>query len=93
MIITPKDLRLNLYNDKVLKAWRANIDIQYVLDPYACAMYIVSYISKSQRGMSALLYAAAKEAILRIKQYAEEQGEDPDTKILDAQSKITLSQM
>ena len=59
---TPKDIRLNLYNDKVLKAWKANIDIQFILDPYACAMYIVSYISKSQRGMSSLLYAAAKEA-------------------------------
>jgi len=45
-----------------LKAWKANIDIQFVLDPYACAMYIVSYISKSQRGMSNLMHAAAKEA-------------------------------
>ena len=58
----PKDIRVNLYSETVLRAWKANIDIQFVLDPYACAMYIVSYISKSQRGMSALLYAAAKEA-------------------------------
>lgn len=53
---------MNLYNKNILQAWRANIDIQFVLDPYACAMYIVSYISKSQRGMSNLLHAAAKEA-------------------------------
>ena len=38
------------------------MDIQIVLDPYTCAMYIVTYISKSQRGMSNLLYLAAKEA-------------------------------
>ena len=36
-------------------AWRANMDIQFVLDVYACAMYIVSYISKAQKGMSGLL--------------------------------------
>ncbi|WAQ97355.1 hypothetical protein MAR_030045 [Mya arenaria] len=58
----PNEIRENLYNDVVLKAWKANTDIQFVLDPYACAMYIVSYISKSQRGMSNLMHAAAKEA-------------------------------
>eukprot|EP00105_Crassostrea_gigas_P014661 XP_011431404.1 PREDICTED: uncharacterized protein LOC105331065 [Crassostrea gigas] len=56
------DMRVNSYNSVVLDAWKANIDIQYILDPYACAMYIVSYISKSQRGMSDLLNRAAKEA-------------------------------
>jgi len=38
------------------------MDIQYVLDAYSCAVYIVSYIAKSQRGMSNLLFHAAKEA-------------------------------
>ncbi|XP_062614811.1 uncharacterized protein LOC134276593 [Saccostrea cucullata] len=59
---SPCDMRVNSYNSVVLNAWKANIDIQYILDPYACAMYIVSYISKSQRGMSDLLNRAAKEA-------------------------------
>ncbi|XP_062569080.1 uncharacterized protein LOC134231172 [Saccostrea cucullata] len=59
---SPCDMRVNSYNSVVLDAWKANIDIQYILDPYACAMYIVSYISKSQRGMSDLLNRAAKEA-------------------------------
>ena len=45
-----------------VKGWQANIDIQFILDPYACAMCIVSYISKSQRGMSNLMHVAAKEA-------------------------------
>ena len=33
-----------------------------LLDPYACAMYIVSYINKSQKGTSAVLDQATKEA-------------------------------
>ena len=38
------------------------MDIQFVLDVYACAMYIVSYISKAQKGMSQLLQRAYEEA-------------------------------
>ena len=38
------------------------MDIQYVLDPYACAVYILSYITKGQRGMSELLRKACEEA-------------------------------
>ncbi|XP_061173536.1 uncharacterized protein LOC133182702 [Saccostrea echinata] len=58
----PCEIRVNPYMKNVLSAWRANHDLQFVLDPYACAMYIVSYISKSQRGMSNLLDQACKEA-------------------------------
>ena len=58
-----KDMRINLFNEGILLAWKANRDIQIVLEPYGCASYIVGYISKSQRGdMSARLDAAAKEA-------------------------------
>ena len=52
---TPNELRINNYNPACLSAWRANIDIQYVLDVYACAVYIVNYISKAQKGLSELL--------------------------------------
>ena len=38
---SPNELRINNYNPTCLLAWRANMDIQYVLDVYACAMYIV----------------------------------------------------
>ena len=51
----PSEVRINNYNLTGLKPWRPNMDIQFILDPYACAMYIVSYISKSQRGLSNLL--------------------------------------
>ena len=41
----PNELRISNYNPTSLSAWRANMDIQFVLDVYACAMYIVSHIS------------------------------------------------
>ena len=59
---TPNELRVNNYNAPCLSAWRANMDIQFVLDVYACAVYIVNYISKAQKGMSELLRQACTEA-------------------------------
>ena len=35
---SPNELRINNYNPACLRAWRANMDIQYVLDVYACAV-------------------------------------------------------
>ena len=52
---SPNELRINNYNPACLRAWRANMDIQYVLDVYACAVYQVKYISKGQKGMSELM--------------------------------------
>jgi len=57
----PNELRINNYNPACLSAWRANMDIQFVLDVYACAVYIVNYISKAQKGMSELLREACDE--------------------------------
>ena len=59
---SPSEIRINCYNPHLLKAWRANMDIQFVLDPYSCAVYILSYITKGQRGMSKLLRKACEEA-------------------------------
>lgn len=59
---SPNEVRINAYNPILLKCWQANMDIQFILDPYACAVYIVSYISKGQRGMSNLLRHACEEA-------------------------------
>lgn len=56
------EIRINSYNTLMLKCWQANIDVQFVLDAYSCASYIVSYISKGQRGMSNLMCSALKEA-------------------------------
>lgn len=32
--------------------FRSNVDIQYVLDPYACVAYVLDYINKSDKGLS-----------------------------------------
>ena len=38
------------------------MDIQFIVDPYACVTYIVSYMAKGCRGMSKLLQLACEEA-------------------------------
>ena len=57
----PSSQWINSYNTSVLKTWHANIDIQYIVDPYACIMYVTSYMMKSERAMSDLLCKVAKE--------------------------------
>ncbi len=58
----PNATRINAYNKHILQTWQANMDMQFITDPYACAMYIISYISKGQRGMSDLLRRACDDA-------------------------------
>ena len=53
---------INPYNAELLQAWQANIDIQFILDIYACAKYCVGYILKSDGGVSKLLQAVIDEA-------------------------------
>lgn len=36
----PCETRVNNYNTIALKCWEANMDIQFILDPYACVSYI-----------------------------------------------------
>ena len=45
-----------------IHVWKANHDIQYVLDPYSCVVYICDNLMKNNKGMSKLLETAAKEA-------------------------------
>ena len=59
---SPNELRINNHNVPCLSAWRANMDIQFILDVYACAVYITNYISKAKKGMSELLRQACTEA-------------------------------
>ena len=56
----PSETWINNYNPDVLKIWQANMDIQYVLDPYACVMYIASYMVKGERAMTELLTHVSK---------------------------------
>jgi hypothetical protein len=58
---SPYEIRVNPYNKHLLLATRANMDIQFIMDVYACAKYIASYVTKGQRGMSELLRKACAE--------------------------------
>ena len=53
---------INNYNPHLIRCWNGNMDIQYVLDPYACAMYMLSYITKAEREIGDLLRNAQREA-------------------------------
>ena len=57
------EMRINAHNITILHLWIANMDLQFILDPYACAVYVISYIDKSQRGMSKLL----RDALMHLK--------------------------
>ena len=57
----PCECNINNYNPSVLLAWQANMDIQYVMDAYACVMYVASYIMKHEKSMGELLKNVANE--------------------------------
>ncbi len=57
----PCDCNINNYNPSVLLAWQANMDIQYVMDAYACVMYVASYIMKHEKSMGELLKTVSNE--------------------------------
>lgn len=57
----PKDARINGFNKKILSLMRSNMDVQFVLDAYACCSYVVDYINKPSRGISRLLRACVEE--------------------------------
>ena len=59
---TLKEIFINNYMTNFINVWQANHDIQYVLDPYSCVVYICDYLMKNNKGMSKLLENAAKEA-------------------------------
>jgi hypothetical protein len=42
------DSMINAYNPHILKAWKANMNIQLVRNVYGVAMYICTYICKSE---------------------------------------------
>ena len=45
-----------------LHIWQANHDIQPTLSPHAVIKYILSYVTKGQKGMSIQMECACKEA-------------------------------
>ena len=59
---TPSACSINAYNPTILKCWAANMNLQFIVDVYACVMYIAAYMTKSERGMGELL----KQVVQRI---------------------------
>ncbi|CAB0002561.1 unnamed protein product, partial [Nesidiocoris tenuis] len=55
------EVAINAYNPIILDLHRYNMDIQFILNPYSCASYVVNYISKSESGISKLLRQAEKD--------------------------------
>ena len=58
----PTETRVNPYMKDLLSAWKANHDVQYVLDPYQCVTYICDYMTKSHKEMSRILQEACDQA-------------------------------
>ena len=58
------EIYINNYMFHLIHVWRANHDIQYVLDPYSCVVYICDYFMKNNKSMSKLLEIASKEVKL-----------------------------
>ena len=57
----PCDCKINNYNPSVLLPWQANMDIQYIMDAYACVMYVALYIMKHEKSMGELLKNVSNE--------------------------------
>ena len=52
----------NPFNPYILKALRANMDIQFIVDAWSCIAYITSYICKPEKSMSKMMRNAVKES-------------------------------
>ena len=59
------------------------MDIQYVLNVYACAVYIVNYISKGQKGMSDLFKREACSEARKGNNSIKQQVRDSGSKFLN----------
>lgn len=56
-----KDILTNVFNVDILELHRANMDIQFILNPYSLCNYSVNYIQKSMNGISKILQQAMDE--------------------------------
>ena len=46
----PSESWINTYNPEIFRVQKANMDLQYILDPYACVMYIAAYMFEQSMG-------------------------------------------
>jgi hypothetical protein len=45
-------MRINSFNAELTRIWRANTDVQFVLDAYACVQYVTGYMLKGDRALT-----------------------------------------
>ena len=57
----PCEVRINNYMKNCLHIWWANHDKQRTLSPHAVIKYILSYVTKGQKGMSIQMEHTCKE--------------------------------
>ena len=57
----PKDVFITNFNKKFMPILQANHDIQHIVDHFACANYITSYLTKNESGISKLLKTCEEE--------------------------------
>lgn len=55
------DVGINAYNKDILNIFESNMDIQFILNEFAVAAYIVNYISKVDSGLTKLLRQAVAD--------------------------------
>ena len=44
-----KDRMINRFNGNLLKLWQANVDVQFILNPYAAAMYVALFLHENAK--------------------------------------------
>ena len=62
----PSECKMNNYKPHVMLAWQASMDIQYVVNAYACVMYVACYIIKTDDGMGELLRCVEDSVLARL---------------------------
>lgn len=58
----PNAININGYNEKILNAWQSNMDLQFVIHPFAAIAYLFSYILKADKGLIRLMTQAVIES-------------------------------
>ena len=54
------EIFINNYNQVLMKAWEANLDVQFVTSVLTCVFYVASYVSKPEKTLGDLLKAVSK---------------------------------
>jgi SOS response regulatory protein OraA/RecX len=71
---------INNFNPWIAKILRSNMDIQFILDEYTCATYVVEYVNKTDRGMNNL-----QQELIRLREEYPDMGYADMVKIVGLQ--------